>query len=174
MVTMTPPAMPEDYTPEELAAAAAAMARVLAEQPELGSFGFGVFLAQDKTPAQREAELRAHRQQIVEPASLAQFLAARNWLRQFSKRQSINRTGTSYGLKHVAEHDIGYATNGAFIAAAIAEEFRVLRAGPMSPNAFLAISARAWERSLRRGDGVWWNARRSAWCDDAGNVISRG
>jgi len=54
--------------------------------------------------------------------SLAQFIVARRWLSQFGKLKSLNKRGSSYGLKHVAAHDIGYVTNGVFIAAAIAEE----------------------------------------------------
>jgi hypothetical protein len=34
---------------------------------------------------------------------------------------------TTYGIKHTAEHDIGYVTNRIFIAAAAAEGFNVVR-----------------------------------------------
>jgi hypothetical protein len=75
------------------------------------------------------------------PRSVQQFETARLWLRQFSKVKSSNRRGSSYGLKHVAAHDIGYVTNGIFIAAALAEGFTVQRCGP---NAWINISSRAW------------------------------
>jgi hypothetical protein len=70
-------------------------------------------------------------------------MAARQWLSQFGRIKALNRRGTSCGLKHVAEHDIGYITNGAFIAAAIAEGFTVQRADD-GPNACFNISTKAW------------------------------
>jgi hypothetical protein len=73
------------------------------------------------------------------PASVA---AACNLPRRL---KSFNKRGTSYGLKHIAEHDMGYCTNGVFIAAAIAEGFRVRREG-RSPNAVFNISTAAWRR----------------------------
>nr|ALS91550.1 putative vacuolating cytotoxin [uncultured bacterium] len=39
------------------------------------------------------------------------------------RTKGINRKRNSYGLKHVAEGDIGYITNGQFIAAAIHSGF---------------------------------------------------
>jgi hypothetical protein len=64
-------------------------------------------------------------------------------LRQFAKMKTLNQRGTSYRLKHVAEEDIGYITNGVLIAAAIAEGFRVERQEE-SPNALLNIASAAW------------------------------
>jgi hypothetical protein len=87
-------------------------------------------------------DLRRNRDLIREPRSLAQFMAARGWLRRFSKIKAVNRCGTSYGLKHVAEDDIGYVTNGCFIAAAIAEGFTVRCVEFGSPNASPHRSAR--------------------------------
>jgi hypothetical protein len=120
----------DDLTPDELASAAIDMDRVLEREPQLGDFGFGVYDPRSKTPEERAADLRRNRDLIREPRSLAQFMAARGWLRQFSRLKASNRRGTSYGLKHFAEDDIGYVTNGVFIAAAIAEGFTVRRAGP--------------------------------------------
>jgi len=86
----------------------------------------------------------------------------RRWLRLHAEpRKSVNRTVSSYGLKHFVEDwtrtlgqsfdqvdpwgrawtgDYLYVSNGAFIAAAIEEGYRILRCGPDSPNAFLNIS----------------------------------
>jgi hypothetical protein len=88
------------------------------------------------------------------------------------KTKSINRRGTSYGLKHVAEYDIAYLSNGVFIAAATAEGFKVQRIAD-TPNAWIAISSKAWERSLRRGDGLWLDQRRQVLRDDTGAVRAR-
>ena len=81
------------------------------------------------------------------PRSLAAFVKAREWLGRQRKIKTINKSGISYGLKNVSEKDIGYLTNGVFIAAAIAEGFRVVRDGNDSPNACLNISKTAWHRS---------------------------
>jgi hypothetical protein len=73
--------------------------------------------------------------------AVANLLAARMWPNRFAKIKALNQTGTSYGLKHVAERDVGYLTNGAFIA----EGFAVRRVGD-SPNAVFNISTKAWRR----------------------------
>jgi len=49
------------------------------------------------------------------------------------------RAATSYTLKHEAQEEIGYVTNGMFIAAAIACGFEVMQAKD-GPNAWLNIS----------------------------------
>ena len=124
--------------------AKADMTAILEREPQLSDFGFGVFDPRHKTPDQRAAELRQGRDDILHQRSLAQFVAARGWLRRFDKIKTVNNRGTSYGLKHVAEHDIGYVTNGVFIAAAIAEGFTIK---PEGPNARLNISTRAWRQT---------------------------
>jgi len=126
----------------ELIAAAADMAAVLDREPQLGDSGFRMY-DRSKTPEQRAAELRLDRDQMRGPGSLAAFMAARRWLSPFAKTKALYQRGTSYGLKHVAENEIGYTTNGVFIAAAIAEGFTVKRADN-GPNALLNISAKAW------------------------------
>jgi hypothetical protein len=127
----------------EMAAAASDMAAVLEREPHLSDFGFGVFDPRSKTPAERAAELRLNRDRIREPRSLARFMAARRWLSRFGKIKAVNKRGSSYGLKHVAEHHMGYVTNGVFIAAASAEGFAVQRADG-GPNAWFNISTKAW------------------------------
>jgi hypothetical protein len=147
-----PPADETDFTAAEIAAAAVHMERILGAEPQLGDFGFGVFDPQSKSSEERAEDLRKNREWIREPDSLAQFLASRAWLRQFAKLENLNRRGTSYGLKHVAEEDIGYVTNGVFIAAAIAESFHVQRVHSSHPNAWFNISSDAWKRtSLAEG-----------------------
>lgn len=73
---------------------------MLEREPQLGDFGFGV---SSKTPEERVADLLRNRDLIREPRSLAQFMAARAWLRRFGKIRALNRRGTSYGLKHCAD-----------------------------------------------------------------------
>ena len=137
-----------DYSPAELAAAAIEMDRVLEREPLLSDNGFKRLRGR-RSLAEHEAEFVRWRESIRESRSLAQFIAARGWLRQFSKIKTLNRRGTSYGLKHCAEDDIGYVTNGCFIAAGLAEGFiaRCVEFG--SPNAWFNISTEAWRHTER-------------------------
>jgi hypothetical protein len=112
--------------------------------------GFGVDQARRMTSAERTALLERERESMHRPTSLAAFSAACTWLRQFSKTEKINKIGTSYGLKHVWEADIGYIANGVFIAAALAEGFRVERCSDDSLNCWINISKAAWRRGSRR------------------------
>jgi hypothetical protein len=73
------------------------MARILEQEPELSDFGYGRS-GFENIPEERRARFETNRQLIREPRSLVQFLAARQWLRQFAKTKSLNRRGTSYGL----------------------------------------------------------------------------
>jgi len=134
-----------EAAPHEIAAAAVDMELILEQEPQLSDFGFG---RSDfyKTREEAVAKFREDRESIRDPQSLAQFILARGWLSQFAKLKSLNKCGSSYGLKHVAEHDIGYITNGVFIAAAIAEGFRVRRINDSNPNAWFNISSAAWGR----------------------------
>ena len=83
-------------------------------------------------------------------------------MRRHGKRKTLNKRGTSYGLKHVCEKDIGYITNGVFIAAAIAEEFWVKRCDWSSPNAWLNITTSAWPRPERYPNGMRYTHRAQA------------
>jgi len=138
---------------DPLADALAEVQRIVAQYPELTNFGFGVFDQHRLSPAERDEQFLRNRSAMFEERSLVEFLRARAWLQGQGKRQTINRWGTSYGLKHVAEHDIGYVTNGMFIAAAVSAGFAIERARRgwrLSPNAWMNISTRAWRR---RTDG---------------------
>lgn len=150
------PRTADDLTPAELAAAAIDIDRVLGRDPLLSDNGFKQFRGR-RPLAEHEAGFVRWRESIREPRSLAQFMAARGWLRRFGKIKALNRTGTSYGLKHCAQDDIGYVTNGCFIVAAIAEGFTVRCSQPGSPNALFNISTEAWryvERGGRSRDDV--------------------
>jgi hypothetical protein len=149
-MTKPSPASEADLTQDELSAAAADMELVLAAEPNLSDFGFGASNIRKMTAEERVAFVQENRARIRLPRSLAQFMAARQWLAQFGKLKALNRSGSSYGLKHVAGHDIGYVTNGVFIAAAIAEGFIVRRIWSVNdtanPNAWFNISSAAWRR----------------------------
>jgi hypothetical protein len=138
----------DDLTPAELATAAIDIDRTLEREPLLSDNGL-------KHRDIGEAEFLKWREDMRTPRSLAQF----------SKIKALNRRGTSYGLKHCAEDDIGYLTNGVFIAAAIAEGFTVRRSQPNSPNAWLNISTEAWRRTDRKREAARRRALIKAWED---------
>jgi hypothetical protein len=128
MLSKPPPVAPENFSPNQLNQAGEEMKLILAETPQLGDLGFDVFDPRSKTAERRAQKLAREREDIQTPRSLAAFIASRQWLSKFPKIKALNKRGTSYGLKHRAEHDIGYITNGVFIASASAEGFRVQRA----------------------------------------------
>ena len=131
--------------------AKAAMQHVMKQFPELTDHGLGlcsVAAGRRETEAERAERYRCRQRALLEPESLDQFASCRKWLRQWSKTEDLNKSGTSYGLKHVAAAEIGYLTNGSFIAAAIAEGFRIEAVGI---NAYLNIEDRAW----RRDEGIY-------------------
>ena len=71
--------------------------------------------------------------------------AVHAWLVKNVKRiKTVGRYRTSYGIKHLAEPELGYITNGAFIAAALIAEYPA-KFDPDSPNVRFGMS----ERSLR-------------------------
>jgi hypothetical protein len=153
-----------DLTPDELASAAIDMDLVLEREPLLSDNGFKQLRGR-RSQAEHEAQFIQWREDMRAPRSLAQFMAARGWLRQFRKIKASNRRGTSYGLKHCAQDDIGYVTNGVFIAAAIAEGFTVRRTEFDSPNAWFNISTEAWRYTERRRAERRRRARIERWED---------
>jgi hypothetical protein len=155
----------DDFTPAELASAAIDMDRVLEREPLLSDNGFKQLRGR-RSQAEHEAQFIQWREDIRAPRSLAQFMAARGWLRQFRKIKAPNQCGTSYGLKHCAQDDIGYVTNGCFIAAAIAEGFTVRRSQPDSPNALFNISIEAWRHTERNREDQRRRARIERWRED--------
>ena len=127
---------------------AAALQAVLDAHPDLTAFGFGAWDERRLTPQERAARIAQGRADLF--ADPEPFTRARSWLAGQRQTKRVNRAaGSSYGLKHTAEPDIGYTTNGSFIAAAIAEGFTVQRI-PGSPNAWFNISTRTSTQALQR------------------------
>ena len=92
--------------------------QIMARVPQLNAFGIGVFEARRKTPDNRASELESEREELRNSVDACNKCC--QWLRgNISKIKTINQRHTSYGLKHLAEKDIGYITNGVFICAAI-------------------------------------------------------
>lgn len=75
---------------------------------------------------------------------LDQVVRARSWLVEFAEqRKTINRSFSSYTLKHSAERGTnGYISNGAMIQALLLEGYRLERTDPGSPNAYANVRVR--------------------------------
>ena len=96
---------------------------VAAAYPDLAAHGFDVRYRTQVRPAFQEL-----RRRLLEEEE--RFASARQWIqRRLRPIQSFNERRTSYGLKHICEAEIGYLTNGTFVAAMIACGYRVRRDG---------------------------------------------
>jgi hypothetical protein len=129
----------------------AAMLRVMQEHPALTVQGFDPFWPA-KPPENRLAKFEADRTELLHPDTIEAFGRVIEWLSRFDKSKTFNRRGTSYGLKHVAQREIGYMPNGVFIAAAVAAGFEVRPASMGSLNAVFKICAEAWQHQLSMKD----------------------
>lgn len=103
------------------------LGEVLDLHPDLGMDGF------EPMPKRRDEMLD----------EVEQFIKARDWIAKFPKVRKINNGYSSYGLKHLAEPEIRYVSNGVFIAAAISAGFTVRRDGL---NGLFNISMRELRR----------------------------
>jgi hypothetical protein len=90
-------------------------------------------------------------EELLLEQSLQQFSTCKDWLSKVVKTRSFNLRYTSYGYKHMVERwaDL-YVSNGAFIAAAIALEFKIKRTHSKSPNIFLPISSKSVKEMKER------------------------
>lgn len=99
--------------------------------PQLTIFGVGLYKrGAGLTPNERLCKFRKQQKELL--ASTKSFQKACQWLGYIEKIKLINNRYTSYGLKHIAEKEIGYIANGVFIAAAIhcGFDFKVVDGGP--------------------------------------------
>jgi len=95
-----------------------AIKSVIAKIPDLTDFGIGIFEGSRKlTKEEWDREIEQNRNALL--SSTEEFNKVCEWLNQVEQIKSINRKRTSYGLKHIVEVDIGYVSNGVFIAAAV-------------------------------------------------------
>ena len=157
------PPRPKDYSADELAQAAREMQAVLSGWPRLAAWGFlEPHTLLREYGAAADETFQRERERMLSPNYLAAFLATRAWLRRnAAARKTPNPYCTSYGMKHVAERDVGYITNGVFIAAAVAERFMVKqeksgrgRGARLEINARINIDLPTVRRRWRTRD--WW------------------
>ncbi len=124
------------------------IAAVMERVPLLNDHGIGLFDGfRGYSRAERAAIFRKDREMLLGSEESCTRIC--EWLRDKAKRKTMNPRYSSYGLKHLAEDEIGeYVTNGAFIAAAIHCGFPY-RLIDESPNVLFGIS----EKSLKAAAG---------------------
>lgn len=116
---------------------------------QLTDFGVGLSL-NSKELVKVEYEKYFKNQQFALIKRIDGFNKTCKWLAKISKIKTINKSRSSYGLKHLAEKEIGYITNGVFIAAAIHCGFDFkLQIG--SANVFFNMS----EKSLKHIENAY-------------------
>ena len=122
----------------------------------LNDFGIGTFNPGKRTSEEREKDFAEGKDKLLE--SVDACTKCCEWLDKLEKVNAINSRQNSYGLKHVAEVDIGYLTNGVFITAAIHCGFKY-RVIPGSPNVEFNVSEKSIKAVKRRqnneGKGNW-------------------
>ena len=124
------------------------LAAVMHREPRLTREGFGAgYFA--RTLQQRRADFVRSREELRDSADRVEQV--RGWLvEHMEPRKTINSASGGYGLKDLAERDLGsYVANGELIAAAIIAGY-TYQIHPESPNASFGMSARSikviWKR----------------------------
>jgi hypothetical protein len=118
----------------------------------LNCFGFGLWSGHQGKPEEEQKAIFQQNRQHLLTQEESSFEQARTWIRaNLEKRETVNDFSGSYGLKHLAEKEIGYITNGVFIAAMLAEGYTFQRSGP---NAFFNASTRSIRAAQRRAWGM--------------------
>ena len=125
------------------------LAITMSREPDLNDFGIGLYHDHQRRPrAERIQRLEEDRQQLRD--SVDAVTTTVDWLRErVEPIRSINMKHTSYGLKHLAEKDVGYITNGVFIAAAIVAGYPY-KIRFDSPNVCFGMSERSISRICER------------------------
>jgi hypothetical protein len=122
------------------------IARVMEELPTLTAYGMGVFSLYKLPPDAIDDKLDRGRESLLAMEERCTRIC--EWLADIRPIKTINLNHTSYGLKHIAEPEIGYTTNGAFIAAAVHCGFPY-RTRPDSPNVCFGMSERSITEKIR-------------------------
>jgi len=133
-----------------------AIRAVMATQPELTHFGFGVYDEGRITDEEWQRKYTQGRGEMLTNQAADEFERAFEYLQLLRPRKALDKTTTSYGLKHNVEryHDrhpnlgrIGgsYVANGMLIAAAYHLSLKVQRESKHSPNAYLNVSSESIE-----------------------------
>jgi len=121
----------------------------MAAIPLLNDFGIGEFdHGRGLSRAEREARIAQDRARLR--ASSAAVARVVDWLvRNVAPTKTINPRGTSYSFKHTAEREIGYVTNGVFIAAGVIAGYPY-KIVDGSPNVRFGFSAQSLRELYER------------------------
>jgi len=96
------------------------LAITLAKIPDLNDFGIGVFYNFARTHTAEEIQERhLHDRGVLRRTPSSRIAEVLAWLEDNVPLSSGKPAASSYVVKHIAEHGIGYLTNGLFIAAAV-------------------------------------------------------
>lgn len=110
---------------------------ILRQHPRLVSNGYGV--------------LRSESDVIAD--NFERFAATFEWIgANLQPKKAINRRYSSYVLKHMAEAEIDYITNGIFIAAMIAHGYEMRT--NCTPNPHFNVSEKSVKRVRERIDSL--------------------
>ena len=117
------------------------IALIIDQVPTLNAHGIGLFNhGRGLSAAERDAQLARGREELLGSEESCNKVC--DWLVAKAKTKTVNHSYSSYGLKHLAEDEVGYVTNGAFIAAAIYCGFQY-KLVPGSPNVLVGISKKS-------------------------------
>lgn len=111
--------------------------KIIQEVPELTSNGIA---------NKSDSSFDESRERLLN--SGAEIAKIANWLSGINKIKSINTHRSSYGMKHIAEIELGYISNGAFIAAAIYCGYKY-KAYNNSPNVSFNMSERSIKQRVK-------------------------
>lgn len=102
---------------------------LLATQEGLCIHGFGVVGEGIMAIADRDRQFEIERAALLSPDSLRAIAFVEHWIdrRLMRDGKRINRRHTSMALKHLAEGEIGYITNGQFIVAMLLCRYAMYR-----------------------------------------------
>ena len=121
---------------------------VVSQLPQLTDFGVGIFQnGRGLSEVERNKKIKEEQEALIQ--SVEAFNKTCSWLSQIDKLKNINYKHSSYGLKHIAENDIGYITNGVFIAAAIHCGFE-FKTEFGSPNVCFNMSEKSIKNAEKR------------------------
>src|SRR5215813_4530319 len=110
--------------------------------PTLNAFGVGHY--DGLRQKQSAAFIESKRAALLDSAEACTKIC--EWLAQIKKTPEPRMYAGSYFLKHVVEQEIGYVTNGAFIAAAVHCGFD-FKIEPDSPNPYFNMSKKSIQQT---------------------------
>lgn len=125
------------------------IAEVIRKIPALNAHGVGIFEGgRGLSATQREELLERETRELLGSEDACTRIC--EWLKDITPIKTVEQS--SYSLKHVAEPEIGYVTNGSFIAAAVHSGFP-FRVNPGSPNVSFGMSEKSIKAKRRQNKG---------------------